>query len=175
MRELKIGILILCFIIGISLVIYDAKPSVRITKDIKEEVIDQISLKNYQKIRSSVVGIRHTLHNELKDDGKLLYSSIQSAKWRTKLNMFLIIDDELSRCLAILDESSSLYTDLYTVQVLLEAAVSYRDLQALVDAYNILSDLENFFFYHYRNEVYYDVTKTLAGEVKYKTTVLIAN
>lgn len=172
MKELKIGVLLLCFLIGINLVISDARPSVRTSRGIKEEVIEQIGLRNYQIVRNSVVRIRRILQDELRDDRKMLYASINSAKWRTNRNLFQSIDDEISHSLNLLEETTSLYGDIHMVQRLLIAGMNYRDLQALVDAYKILSDLENFFFYHNRREVFHGVTKTLSGQVKYKTTVL---
>ncbi|SES91612.1 hypothetical protein [Anaerobranca gottschalkii] len=169
MKEIKVGIILLFFILGMSLVIGDTKPSLKASRELKEEVIGQITLKTYQLTRETVRTSREYLYQQITGENKIPLSSSDSLKWQEIKKGISELEKNLDFCLQKLQPNNSLYIDISTTKKLLMAARQYNDLQSIIDAYKILHDLEHFFFYHNRNEVYYGVTKTLSGEVKWKS------
>ncbi|SHK20508.1 hypothetical protein SAMN02745227_01777 [Anaerobranca californiensis DSM 14826] len=168
MKGIKVAIILFFFFFGMT-ILTESKPTLKVSRNIKEEVITQITLRNYQKTREAVKNSREYLFNRLDEDKNLDYKSLESQIWQKEKNRLLKIVEDLQFCLEFLDSKNPLYIDIQTVERLIKVALEYHDYQALVDAYKILHDLEHYFFYYNRNEIYYGVTQTLSGKVKWKT------
>ena len=169
MKGLKAWILLIFFLIGMAMVIEDVKPTARFSKNTKDDVIQVIGLSNYQKTRQMVKLVHAQLDQELDEEGKIRYLSEHSYQWRVMENAFNTSIKDLNTCLELHEANSPLYKDIETAQKLLIYAVQNRDVQALIDAHNILHDLEHYFFYHDKDKLYHGTTKTLTGKIKHKT------
>ncbi|QNO13745.1 hypothetical protein HYG86_02705 [Alkalicella caledoniensis] len=167
MKGLKIGAIIFFFLLGMILILESPRPSSRQTKLIKEDVIETISLKTYQQVRVYVKGVHEVLDEALNDDGKLNYMYTESVKWQDSERAFINIEHDLIRAMGAINDSSPLYDDLKSAKDKLKYGRLNRELEGLIDAHNIVHDLEHFFFYHDRTQQYFGVTKTLSRRIRW--------